>query len=195
MIKASPSALLVALAVSVSACSSPETPPAGTTPSVAANPSPAAAPAPAPAPAAPRTIDGYPEMPAITSELAGNVRDLQKDLQNIVAKQPAANAEFEDDLKKLMGDEDAATRPAVTALSRELAEALPAATEPEALVTRLADLLVVAARRRVPLAADRVTALAAEVQKLLVTHGVPDARAKVVGGHVRAIASQVRGLS
>lgn len=183
MVKASTCALLTVIAMSVSACSSPETPPAGTTASPAANPPASAAPA-------TRTIAGYPEMPAINTELAGNVGDLEKDLRNLSAKQAAAASEFAEDLKNLMGD-DAAVKPSVTALSRELAEVLPSATNREPLVSRLAELLFVAARRA-PLAEDRFAALEGDVHKLLVEHGVPDARAKVVGGQVGAVARDAR---
>src|SRR5687767_475041 len=136
-------ACFAAVALLTAGCGSPETPPAGTTPAPAANP-PAAAPPPPPPPA--RNVEGYPGV-VLTTELAANLGDVERDIQNMVDRSPDAAAEFAEDLFKT-ASENRAVRPHIDALSRELAAALPTAKGIGPSVRRFTELLFAASRGR-----------------------------------------------
>ena len=180
-------ACVAALTLFAAGCGSPETPPSGTTPAPAANPPAAAAPAPAPRPAA-RSIEGYAGV-NLSAELAGNLFDVERDLQNIVDRSPNAAAEFAEDVFKL-GNEKRAARTHIDALSRELEATLPAATGIRDSTRRFSELLFAAVRGGLDDA--RSTQLDGDVSKLLVGAGVPEPRAKAAAGHVVAIARASR---
>jgi hypothetical protein len=170
------------------ACGSPEAPRSGT-PAPAANP-PAAAPAPA-APPAPREIAGYPEFPMISAEVAGNLRDLERDIQNIINKQPEATSEFADDVQGLASNRAPAARAPAAALAKSFADVLPASKSGPEFTRRLAELTFVAARPA-PLPEERLKQLEADVQKLLMDHGVADAQSKTIGGQIGTLARTVK---
>ncbi|MBA3272104.1 MAG: hypothetical protein H0T71_16490 [Acidobacteria bacterium] len=120
----------------------------------------------------------------LTSELAANLGDVERDIQNIVDRGPNAAAEFADDLFKI-GNEKRAARTHIDALSRELDATQPAAKGLGNAKRRLSELLFVASRGRLDDA--RLTQLDGDVRKLLAEAGLPEARAKAAAGHVVAI--------
>ncbi|HXG88965.1 MAG TPA: hypothetical protein VNJ02_11570 [Vicinamibacterales bacterium] len=130
-------------------------------------------------------------MPGVSPELAQNIGDLQRDLQNLASRRPEASTEFSEDVTGMMDTPAPKTRAAIMGLTNELATELPKAKGGDAMTRRLAELLFVASRR-VSLPEERITQLSGDVHKLLTEHGVADARAKAVAGHVTTIARAVR---
>ncbi len=174
--------IALAMLLTTIGCSSPETPPAGTTPS--ANPAGAGSSA---APARSRTIEGYREVPQLSTDHATNLEDVERDLENVTSRRPEGPKELADDLTALVEEPGPSTRQPIDALVRELGAVLPDAKNGDALRRRLAELLFVATRKGV-LSLERVGELEAEAQKLLVEHGVAEARAKTVAGHIGTLA-------
>jgi hypothetical protein len=125
----------------------------------------------------------------LTTELAANLGDVERDIQNIVDRSPNAAAEFADDLFKT-ASENRAVRPHIDALSRELDATLPAAKGIGPSVRRFTELLFAASRGRLDDA--RLTQLDGDVRKLLTEAGVPEPRAKTAAGHVVAIGRAAR---
>jgi hypothetical protein len=185
---------LLIVTVFAAACGSPEAPRSGT-PAPAANP-PSATPAPAkptapPAPPVPRSLEGYPEFPQVTAEVSGNLTDLERDIQNIINKQPEAAGEFAEDVQKLAGNRESAAKAPAGALAKSFADVLPAARTAPEFSRRLAELTFIAGRPA-PLPEERLKQLEGDVQKLLVDHGVADARAKTIGGQIGSLARTVK---
>jgi hypothetical protein len=168
------------------ACSSPESPAAGTAPAPAANP--AGTPS---SPAGPRTIEGYGEVPTLSAEQASSLSDVERDLQNVMARRTNASQELSDDIAGLAEDTVPAARPAIEALVGELSAVLPDTKDGATLSRRLAELLFVASRRGA-LPPARVAQLQTDAQELLLRHGVPDARAKTIAGHLGTLARSAR---